>query len=586
MNVTTRSYSPSRSGANLQETHLTPANVGRNLLFKRFSLVFNDDPRLEAQPLYVSGFEMNDNKVHDVVYICTMANNVWAFDAKTGKPIWAKPTSLGKPISPVGTEIDLHQINKLWGILSTPVLDLGPTVDNTANKMYVVCWTSPSGKVVDAFHELHRVDLKTGKDEKAVKIDSATPAGQPQPGPGAPQFIPSKQKQRSSLLMVKDPASGKETLLVPFGMTHEEGDPTHGWLLAFDVESMELTASWCTSAGGHGAGIWQAGQGPAADDKGDIYCMTGNYTIADAGQVRVPVAGDLPQSFVKLHYTPASAAAAASLAPVAWFTPFQDHQRSKTTEDDFRDYDLGSAGPLFLTGLNLVVGAGKDGVLYVLSSDTASMGQGSDLTRLKQPPIFFTYFPGFGIDAANVANLDTLFQGKTHHLHCSPAYWDGSAGPQLFCWGENECLRAWSISPAGVTTFVAKSAEVASAGAPGKGGMPGGILCVSSNGNKAGTGIVWATAPISGDANANPVEGILRAYDASVLDRTPNADGSPKLKLLWHSDQDPQNSFTFCKFCPPFVADGQVFVPTYDGRVDVYGLKAIPPGPKPTNARF
>src|SRR5579862_3439298 len=111
MNVTTRSYSPSRSGANLQETVLTPKNVGRNLLQKRFSLEFNDDPRLEAQPLFVSGMEMSDNKTHDVVYICTMANNIWAFDAKTGKPIWNKPTNLGKPISPIGTEIDLHQIN-------------------------------------------------------------------------------------------------------------------------------------------------------------------------------------------------------------------------------------------------------------------------------------------------------------------------------------------------------------------------------------------------------------------------------------------------------------------------------------------
>lgn len=585
MDVTTRSYSQSRSGANLQEPNLTPANVGRNLLVKRFSLVFNDDRFLEAQPLYAKGLEMSDNKVHNVVFVCTMANNVWAFDAQTGAPIWAKPTNLGRPILPNGTEIDSHLINHLWGILGTPVLDLGPAADHTLNKMYVVCWTSPDGTVANAFHELHRVDLKTGQDEKAVKIPSATPAGQ-NPPPGAPQFIPSRQKQRSSLLMVKDPATGKKTLFVPFAVTHEQGDTTHGWLLAFDVATMQLAASWCTSPGGAGASIWQAGQGPIADPNGDVFFMTGNYgDPTRAAQIAVPAPGDLPQSFVKVHYTPAAGAVQASLKPVAWFTPFQDHQRSQTAEDDFRDYDLGSAGPLFLTGMDLVIGAGKDGVLYVLPSDTAAMGQGSDFTRLKQPPIFFTYFRGFGVDAGNVANLDVLFQGKTHHQHCSPAFWDGSDGPRLFCWGENECLRAWAISPAGVTTFIAKSAEVASAGAPGRGGMPGGILCVSSNGKTPRTGIVWATAPINGDANTKHVAGILRAYDASVLDPVPNADGSPRFKLLWHTAQDAEESFTFCKFCPPVVADGQIFLPTYDGRVDVYGLKQIPHGPRPTNLR-
>ncbi len=64
--------------------------------------------------------------------------------------------------------------------------------------------------------------------------------------------------------------------------------------------------------------------------------------------------------------------------------------------------------------------------------------------------MFFTYFPGFGIDASQVANLDHLFDGKTHHLHASPAVWNSPArGPMLFCWGENECLRAWTIDAAG-----------------------------------------------------------------------------------------------------------------------------------------
>jgi outer membrane protein assembly factor BamB len=119
MRVFTRSYDNARTGANSQETVLTPKMVANNILVKRFSLNFDDDPRLEAQPLYISGIRMNDGKVHDVVYVCTMANNVWAFDANGGTPIWQKPVNLGRPIKPKPTphpgfpnssEIDL------WGI--------------------------------------------------------------------------------------------------------------------------------------------------------------------------------------------------------------------------------------------------------------------------------------------------------------------------------------------------------------------------------------------------------------------------------------------------------------------------------------
>src|SRR6266446_6297120 len=98
--VLTRSYDAARTGANNQENTLTPQKVAGNILVKRFSMKFDDDPRLEAQPLYVPRITMNDGKVHDVVYVCTMANNVWAFDAHDGKPIWAKPVNLGHPIKP------------------------------------------------------------------------------------------------------------------------------------------------------------------------------------------------------------------------------------------------------------------------------------------------------------------------------------------------------------------------------------------------------------------------------------------------------------------------------------------------------
>jgi outer membrane protein assembly factor BamB len=572
--VTTRSYNSARTGANTAETALTPRLVGSNVLRKLFSLHFNDDPRLEAQPLYVPQLRLKNGAIHDVVYVATMANNIWAFDANNGNPLWPAPVNLGPPVRPKpvdphpATEIDRWGINILWGILSTPAIDI------ETKTLYAVAWSSPNGSVDNASHSLHAIDITDGSVRHAPLIIQASAPDQVAAGQAVPRFVSSRQKQRSSLLLapMRD-AGGVEhkTLFVACGMTHEENDPTHGWLLAYDLATFRQTAAWCTTPHATGCGIWQAGQGPAADEDGGIYVMTGNY-----GEDKIPVAGDFPESFIKFHYTvPPNNAAPGKLAPVAWFTPFRDIDRNPNGQDNFRDYDLGSGGPVPLPGTNLVLGAGKDGVLYVLDKDPAKFGQGSHFGVLKQQPIFFTYFPGFNIDASQVPNLDRLWDGKTHHLHGTPVFWHGQAnGPMmLFVWGENENLRAWKIDAAGQTTFVAKSAEVASATTAGKGGMPGGFLALTSNGDRPDTAIVWALAPVGGDANQHVVEGILRAYDATVPDPHPNADGTPRLKLLWDSQHIPGNHFNHAKFCPPVVADGKIFVPTYDGRVDVYGMR-------------
>ena len=110
------------------------------------------------------------------------------------------------------------------------------------------------------------------------------------------------------------------------------------------------------------------------------------------------------------------------------------------------------------------------------------------------------------------------------------------------------------------------SAALADPANPSLGGMPGGMLTLSSNGDS--NAIIWATAPIDGDANRNVVDGVVRAYDATTYDTDhKNPDGTPLLKLLWSAQ-----GFKFSKFCQPMVVNGKLYVPTYDGRVDVYGL--------------
>jgi outer membrane protein assembly factor BamB len=121
--VLTRSYDDARTGANLSETVFTPHTVLHQGLKKLFSLeLVGDDPRIEAQPLYVPAVTMSDGNVHDVLYVFSMANNVWAFDANTGAPIWPQPVSLGPAFQPRQGDIG-GKINKSYGILSTPVID-------------------------------------------------------------------------------------------------------------------------------------------------------------------------------------------------------------------------------------------------------------------------------------------------------------------------------------------------------------------------------------------------------------------------------------------------------------------------------
>jgi outer membrane protein assembly factor BamB len=226
-----------------------------------------------------------------------------------------------------------------------------------------------------------------------------------------------------------------------------------------------------------------------------------------------------------------------------------------------------------------VLGAGKDGILYIL--DRGNLGKKiGDLSALRQPPIFVT-FNGLGL-TPSPPNIDFQLGGgpdpgqgpprKTHHLHASPVYWAGPGESLLFDWGENESLRSWKIDPtSGKIDFLGKGAELSSRALAldqSIGGMTGGMVSLSSNGTS--DGIVWTLAPIDRNANKEVAAGIVRAYDAVAFDGT-NADTTQRVKLLWDSTRAGV-TFNFSKFCPPVVADGRLYVATYDGRVDVYEL--------------
>ena len=579
VSVTTRSYDASRTGANTHETALKPAGVANVKFLRELKIDADDDPRIEAQPLYFPGVASGGQN-HDLVIVCTMADNVYAFDVKTGARLWKQP--LGTPVKPAKkggltpaglqpTEIDMYGTNIRWGILSTPV------IDSDTKTLYVVAWssTTPDGSMQNGQFRLHALKLGDGTDAHAPLTITASANGA--------NFTPSMQKQRSALLLIRAPASGggsRKTLIMAGGLNKELAVTGHGWVLAFDLQDFRRTAAWIPTPASHGGGIWQAGHGPAGDDQGFIYFITSN-----GGKQNQP---EFAESLVKLRYTPPTTAnGPGTLAPVGFFSPFDDLKRNAAT----RDEDLGSGGVVLPTG-NLMVGSGKDGVLYVVDRNNPGMQRVNqahtnvaDYAPSLKAALFFTYFPGFGPNPLKIADLDMLAAGQTHHLHGAPVAWTSDTkGTMLFVWGENSPLRSWTLAPSGAVQFVAESQETASAFSARPDAMPGGMLTLSANGGK--DGIVWGIVPVKGnwnghanegDANKEVVEGILRAYDATALNPTPNPNGNARMKLLWESTtpgnpRPGDKRFTYDKFCPPVVADGRVLVPTYEGSVLVYGL--------------
>lgn len=411
-------------------------------------------------------------------------------------------------------------------------------------------------------------------------------------------FKSAHRKQRAALLLVNG------TVFIAFGSIAETAANARGWVIAADTASFKVTAAWTTTSRGSGGGIWHSGGGPAADANGFIYVITGN---GDFDGVT-----DFAESIVKLQYKPPAGGQAGSLAAVDWWTPWTDDGRTGSNpegEDElgleplptnFRrdlqlvrahgmhamsmgsawgDQDFGSGGPVLAPAAQAVLAAGKDGILYTANLQNMGKTQPANLApgatennfaRLRVLPIFYTYFPGYQLSPTptDPAQLNVWEDQRTHHLHGNLVLWNSAAhGWVHFCWGENGNLRAWALSNAGASTYLACSAEVSSPESPVPlGGMPGGMISLSANGNSGG--IVWASVPYQ-DANMQLSAGRFLAYDAEQFGKY--ADGSGSIVPLWDSQQW-NWQFTHNKFNRPVVWNGRVLLPTYDGNVMVLGL--------------
>jgi hypothetical protein len=434
---------------------------------------------------------------------------------------------------------------------------------------------------------------------------------------GTQDFNSAMRKQRSSL--VETNINGVKTIFGCSGTIYETAAGASGYCFGFDVASNKMTAMLALTAG-EGAGVWMAGQGAAADPEGNLYMITGNGDFDGISQ--------WGESFLKLTYTPPSSGVAAKLQVAGHWTPWTDRgrtQRQRVGADKiagmsapseaikpvgggmnmslknarlaamvndrgvptllvypdmangaWADEDWGSAGPACIFPLGICVAAGKDGIAYPIktanpgNTTVASLSNPkSNCGKLAAPPVWLTMSPG-PVDPCptDPRTLNFFPWGETAHLHMTPVQFHDPLlrSWTIFAWGENSQLHKWAVSSTGKLTYVAQGHEYASADVRGNppGGMPGGFCSGSSNGADPDSALLVCTIPY-GDANANVVNGRLLIYDPVHL----AADGS--LKVLWDS-QRWGVQFLFNKFDPPVIDGGQIYVPNYNGGVDLYRL--------------
>jgi hypothetical protein len=423
---------------------------------------------------------------------------------------------------------------------------------------------------------------------------------------------------------VETTINGVKTVFGCSGTIFETGVGADGFCFAFDVATNTMGPMLAMTAG-DGAGVWMGGQGVAADPQGFLYVLTGNGDF-DGKSL-------FGESFLKLKYTPSAGGNAAALQVVDHWTPWTDLARTGQSQTQqalrmagmsaaseairrpvnagmnmslenatvqvaaavksrgvpavqvfpamatgaWSDEDWGSAGPACIFPIGICIAAGKDGIGYPIK--TASLG-GTTLADLanpktncaklaSSPPVWLTMSPGQVDSCPNDPRTLNFFpNGDTAHLHMTPVQFFDPVLKSwtIFAWGENSQLHKWAVSSTGSMTYIAQSHEFASTDVRGvpPGGMPGGFCSGSSNGADPNSAILVCTIPY-GDANTNIVNGRLLVYDPVHL----AADGS--LKVLWDSQQVAV-TFLFNKFNPPVIDGGQIYVPNYNGGVDLYRL--------------
>jgi hypothetical protein len=451
--VLQRGYNPSVSGANLGETILNTANVSAST----FGLVFKLPVvgSVYAQPLYVPGVITAKHGTHNVVYVATMSDLVYAFDAATASAaLWRINVAQlvgGKPVPMAQFAFSGNRnIVGNLGVLSTPVIDA------PSNLMYLVACTLESGAMV---YRLHAIDIRSGAEPlgPGVVISGSY---------GGLTFDARYQTQRVSLVLADN------QVVFGFGPVEEEFPSAYsGWIMAYDKTTLKQTGIFATiTTGDNGGGVWQSGRPPVVGGGGDVFVFVGNgYTGGYNGVT------NFSESVLKLN-------PATGLKLVDWFTP------DNWSTLDSNDQDLSSSGPMMIPGTQLLTGGGKAGVLYILNANKLGKFTSNDSQVVQEEQV------------------------AAEGLRGGPVFWQrsaGAGGSLLYVWGTSDALKSYPFN--GTMISANPSAEGGNLSQI----WPGGILAVSANGDQHGSGVIWATVAASGNPkNGPPVPGALHAFDA------------------------------------------------------------------------
>jgi hypothetical protein len=384
--VTTSQYDDARTNATTVERVLTPANVNAAQFGKVFS--YSVDGDVYAQPLYLPRVDMGARGRHDVVYIATEHDSVYAFDAagSPASPLWhvsfLDSTSTTVPADDVGCPFIAPEI----GITPTPVIDVA------SGTIYVLARTKEtSGRSWYYVQRLHALDVATGAEKFGGPVEiharvKGTGAGSVL---GVISFDPLRELPRAGLAL----AGGQ--VYLTWGSSCD-AKPYHGWVMAYDAHALKQTAALNTSPDSNESGIWQSDMAPAVTSDGSVYVVTGNG-VFDAGKggrnygdsvLRLRLSGD--ELTIADVFTPAN----------------EDLLRT-------RDLDLGSGGPVLISTPSraLLAIGGKQGPLHVL-----------DAAKLSGGP------------------LQVLPAGRG--IYSAPAYSNG----HLFVLGSNDVLKKFAIA--------------------------------------------------------------------------------------------------------------------------------------------
>ncbi len=526
VSVLTQRNDNARTGQNTNEVMLTPANVNTAAFGKLFSVPV--DGLVYAQPLYLPNITIPGKGVHNVFFVATEHDSVYALDADshtgaTATPLWQ--VSLLDPAhgagsgatTEVSSDVSTSDITPEIGITATPVIDA------SSGTMYLVSETVENGYPIQ---RLHALDVTTGAEKFGGPIAlqaSVAGTGSGSSG-GVLSFDPRWSNIRAGLLL-------QNGIVYIASGAHGDNGPWHGWVLGYQAATLRQSGVYCTNPSGIGGGIWMSGTGLAGDVADPTNHPFGRMFVATANgwfTASPPYSGDMDFSDDEMNLDLSN-----GIPTVAdSFTPYNQQQL------DHGDWDVGSGGVLVLPDQasgpkHLLVQAGKWGTIYVVNRDSMGGYQGTS------------------------DNIVQEIIGQIHGIWGAPAYWNNT----VYFGGTDDQLKAFSLSGGQLSpTPISMSQETYQ--------YPGPTPAISASGNT--NGIVWT---IKTETYSTSGPAVLVAHDAVNLANTLYSSGQNQAR------DNPGNPV---KFSVPTIANGKVYVPA-QYQVSVFGLlNGEPPGMPPS----